>query len=73
LDKIASPNKDEILPEYLFNIRHLITSKLSNKKEHLEFLKTYMKELVKNEKYDLSLVKKSTLPENNHESDEYKA
>ena len=72
LDKIASPGKDELIPEFLFNIRHLITRKLSNKREHLEFLKSYVKELNKHEKYDLKPAK-AAQPENDPESAEYKA
>jgi len=59
IDKIASPKDNELIPEFLFDIRHLITQKLLNSNEQLEFLKSYIKLLNGSEKYDLGAKKKS--------------
>ena len=70
LDRIADHGSDEQIPEFLFDIRYLMTQKLSNKKEHLEFLKSYVEELSTNKKYVLK--PSFSNPANNPKSDTYK-
>ena len=53
------PGKGEPIPEYLFEIRDLISNKLCNSNEKFEFLRTYVKVLKDSNKYDISTNRKS--------------
>jgi len=53
------PGEGEPIPEYLFEIRDLISNKLCNSNEKFEFLRTYVKVLKDSNKYDISTNRKS--------------